>query len=203
MTETEVKIRWDGSAAEARARIERCGYRLAAERVLEADQLFDSASGELRQAGVVLRLRMSGGSESARATVTYKGPASREGYKSREEIEFDVSGPRAFILVLERLGYQPGFRYEKYRTKFSAPDEAGLITVDETPIGVFLELEGAKDWIDRAGGLLGFPPAAFVTASYPSLYREHRARNPGAGPDMVFTGACEDKTTLERPKSIE
>ena len=91
----------------------------------------------LRNADQLLRLRRSG----ARSTVTYKGPAKRERYKSREEIEFDVSDASAFELVLDRLGYTPGFRYEKYRTKFAAP-EPGIITIDETPIGVFLELEG-------------------------------------------------------------
>ena len=49
--------------------------------------------------------------------VTYKGPATRDGYKSREEIEFDVSDPGTFTLVLNRLGYQPVFRYEKFRTQ--------------------------------------------------------------------------------------
>jgi hypothetical protein len=30
--------------------------------------------------------------------------------------------------------------------------EPGIITLDETPIGVFLELEGGKYWIDGTAG---------------------------------------------------
>ncbi len=187
VTETEIKIRWDGPASGAQALIERHGYRLTSARTLEIDQLFDRASGELKQSDQVLRLRLAHNRETTRATVTYKGPATREGYKSREEIEFEVSDPDAFMLVLDRLGYHPGFRYEKFRTKFSAPNESGLITLDETPIGVFLELEGAKDWIDRTASRLGFSPAAYLTASYASLYRQHSADDPHAAPQMTFS----------------
>ncbi len=166
MTETEIKIRWDGPASGAQALIERHGYRLTSARTLEIDQLFDRASGELKQSDQVFRLRLA---------------------KSREEIEFDISDPDAFMLVLDRLGYHPGFRYEKFRSKFSAPNESGLITLDETPIGVFLELEGAKDWIDRTASRLGFSPAAYLTASYASLYRQHSADDPHAAPQMTFS----------------
>jgi len=182
MTETEIKIRWNGPASGARAVIERHGYQLAAARTLEVDQLFDRPSGELQQSGLVLRLRRSG----TLATVTYKGPATRDVYKSREEIEFDISDPDAFVAVLDRLGYRPGFRYEKYRTKFFDPREAGLLMLDETPVGVFLELEGSEDWIDLTANRLGFTSEAYLTASYASLYRLHRERNPEAPANMIF-----------------
>jgi adenylate cyclase, class 2 len=182
VTETEVKIRWNGPPADAPALIESHGFRISAARTLEVDQLFDRPSFELRQAGLVLRLRKSG----ARSTVTYKGPASRETYKSREEIEFDISDPAAFAAVLDRLGYQPGFRYEKYRTMFSDPDAHGVVTLDETPIGVFLELEGSKYWIDLAAERLGFTSPTYITSSYAALYRLHREHHPDAPVDMTF-----------------
>lgn len=182
MTETEIKIRWNGPASGAQTLIESRGYRLAAARILEVDQLFDRVSGELQKSGLVLRLRRSG----ALATVTYKGPATREIYKSREEIEFDVSDLEVFVAVLDRLGYQPGFRYEKYRSKFFDPNGAGLVMLDETPMGVFLELEGSKDWIDLTANRLGFTPAAYLTASYASLYQQHREQHPQAGANMTF-----------------
>ena len=187
MTETEIKLLWQGSAEEARALIERHGYSLSSPRTHEADQLFDLASGALRRSDQILRLRKtSSAEEGQRAMVTYKGCASREIYKSREEIEFDVSDPDAFTLVLERLGYHPGFRYEKYRTMFKAYGEPGLITIDETPIGVYLELEGPQAWIDSTAARLGFPAERFLTVSYARLYREHLEHHPGAPPDMTF-----------------
>ena len=201
MTETEVKIQWEGSAEDAEALIESRGYHARDARVLEIDQLFDQPSGDLRAAGLVLRLRRAG----TLAKVTYKGRASRDIYKSREEIEFEVSDPGAFHTVLERLGYQAAFRYEKYRTEFSDPAEPGLVTLDETPLGIFLELEGAEDWIDRAAVRLGFSKADYLTESYYSLYQTHRQTHAEAPPDMTF-GLREpiesNKTTLEGPKSI-
>ena len=122
MVETEVKIPFKAGPQQARDLIERAGYAVCEPRTLESDQLFDQSNSGLKNADQLLRLRRSG----AHSTVTYKGPATRERHKSREEIEFDVSDPAAFELVLNRLGYMPGFRYEKYRTKFAAPP--GIIT---------------------------------------------------------------------------
>jgi adenylate cyclase class 2 len=187
VTETEIKLLWQGSAEEARALIERHGYTLSSPRTLEADQLFDLSSGALRQSDQILRLRRtSSARDGQRAVVTYKGSASREVYKSREEIEFEVSDPDAFTLVLERLGYHPGFRYEKYRSKFKAYDEPGIITIDEIPIGVYLELEGPQAWIDSTAARLGFAPQRFLTVSYAGLYRHYLEQHPDAPADMTF-----------------
>jgi adenylate cyclase class 2 len=185
MIETEIKIRFDrGSPRDARDLIERHGYTLLDPRTLESDQVFDLDSSQLKGADQLLRLRRSG----ARSTVTYKGPATRERHKSREEIEFDVSDAAAFALVLDRLGYTPRFRYEKYRTKFAAqPPEPGIITIDETPIGVFLELEGTPDWIDLTAARLGFAGSEYCTQSYAALYREYLLSHRDAPPNMVFS----------------
>jgi hypothetical protein len=45
MVETEIKLKWAGSAADARAHIESQGYKVIEPRTLESDQLFDRASG--------------------------------------------------------------------------------------------------------------------------------------------------------------
>ena len=187
MTETEIKLHWNGTAQEAQVLIERHGYALSVPRTLESDQLFDLPSAALQHSDRILRLRKTTSPEGTkRAMVTYKGPATRDGYKSREEIEFDVSDPDTFTLVLHRLGYQPSFRYEKYRTQLRAAGEPGLITIDETPIGVYLELEGPRDWIDSTAARVGFPAAQFLTVSYASLYREYRERHPEAPADMTL-----------------
>ena len=128
---------------------------------------------------------------AARAIVTYKGPAERQRYKSREEIEFDISSAEAFLVVLDRLGYRPGFRCEKYRSKFADMpgadrNEAGVITIDETPVGVFLELEGQKDWIDSTAARLGFTADDYLTMSYAALYQRFRESHPQSPIDMLF-----------------
>jgi adenylate cyclase, class 2 len=182
VTETEVKLGWSGTAAEAEALVRSRGFALHEPRTLEEDQLFDRASGELQAADQVLRLRRRG----AHATVTYKGPADRERYKSREEIEFDVSAADSFLVVLDRLGYRPGFRYEKYRSKFTISGEPGMIMIDETPVGIYIELEGPGDWIDSTAARLGYTADDFLTTSYAALYRQFRESHPQAPSDMVF-----------------
>ena len=124
----------------------------------------------MRQSGRLLRLRSAGG----RWTVTYKGPADQATHKSREEIETDVSDGPAFAQILAALGYQPSFAYEKFRTTFAIAGEEGIVTLDETPIGDFLELEGPGYWIDQTALRLGFEPADYITSSYPVLYEEYR-----------------------------
>lgn len=177
-TETEIKLRaHDGILAQ----IEALGYRICTPREREADQLYDRA-GELRGSGKVLRLRKRG----ERCTLTYKGPAQRAPHKSREEIEVDVTDGAAFEVVLARLGYQPGFRYEKYRTTFCIPGEAGIITVDETPAGNFLELEGPGEWIDTTALQLGYSQAEYITESYASLWRKYCETNPQAVPSAML-----------------
>lgn len=197
--ETEVKIRWAGTAQEALAHIKSCGYGVREPRALQVDQLFDRGEnrdhGELRREGCALRLRQtlspSDRSPLQLAIVTYKGPADNgrwnTKYKTREEIEFDVSNAEAYVTVLSRLGYWPAFRYEKFRTAFAQTGEPGVITLDETPIGVFLELEGPEYWIDSTANRLGFAFQDYVTASYAALYMIYRESNPAAPGDMVFS----------------
>lgn len=180
-TETEIKLRARNNAAAARAQIENLGYRVRTPRELEADQLYDRSNGELRQGDQVLRLRTRG----TRATLTYKGPAQRAPHKSREEIELDLSDGAAFALVLAELGYQPSFRYEKYRTTFAAADQPGIVTLDETPVGDFLELEGPSDWIDNTALNLGYSPAEYIIESYASLWRAHCKTDPSAVPSAM------------------
>ncbi len=191
--EVEVKIRFDGTARAARARIERCGYKMIERRTLEADQLYDRA-GELKGSDRLLRLRRAG----RIATVTYKGPGERKRHKSREEIEFDVSKADEFELVLERLGYHPAFRYEKFRTKFAKgvdKRDKGIVTIDETPIGVFLEIEGPPEWIDRTAERLGYSHSEYLTCSYASLYRQYRLQHKSAPQNMVFPVKRRFRTT--------
>ncbi len=89
--------------------------------------------------------------------------------------------------ILEQLGYHPSFRYEKYRTEFvHSQSDAALVTLDETPIGDFLELEGPGEWIDQTARQLGFSPRDYVLDSYARLYVadcERRGMEPG---HMVF-----------------
>ena len=184
--ETEVKIRCAGDASAMYLLIESAGYVRESQRTLEADQLFDLPGESLRAADKILRLRTESNASGTQWTLTYKGPAARERYKVREEIEVEAAQGGNFALILDRLGYIPGFRYEKYRTKFRRNSEPGIVTVDETPMGVFLELEGPTGWIDPTAAGLGFVLSDYVTLSYAALWRQYSAGNQDMPEDMLF-----------------
>ncbi len=210
--EVEVKLRVADLAA-LRRRLARLGARPAPRgRVHEMNILFDTPQGGLAKHGQLLRVRVEkssrkAGAGNSRAVLTYKGPAepapssagSGRRYKVREELEVGVAEPQQLGAILEALGLRGCFRYEKFRTRYRLsrlPDL--LVELDETPIGVFVELEGPPPAIDRAAKLLGYGPADYITKSYLALYLDQRRRQgvvaqPGQGdwatgiPDMLFT----------------
>lgn len=177
--EVEVKLRVADAAA-ARRLLRTAGFRVSRRRVFESNAVLDTPDLALRSKGCVLRVREAG----SRATLTYKGKAGAERYKSREEIEVAVDGAAGTSAILERLGFEPKFRYEKFRTEYER--SGGIVTIDETPVGVFLELEGSPRWIDRTARALGFGPEDYITASYGRLYLEWCAQAGRKPTHMVF-----------------
>ena len=179
--ETEIKVRLKGEIETTARTLRELGHD-GGPRDLEINQVYDLPRGVLRASGRLLRLRSAGGVW----TLTYKGPGSSGRYKSREEIETRVEDGDALHAILRALSYEPTFRYEKHRTAFHREGAAGEVTLDETPIGVFLELEGEPDWIDATAQQLGYKPADYITASYATLYREFREGHPEVPADMKF-----------------
>ncbi len=180
-SEVEIKLRLAG-AAEGRRLLEAAGFAVAREREFESNTIYDRPQRDLRRADKLLRLRITG----PRAILTFKGPSVAARHKTREEIEAGVSEPEALAAILSRLGFEPSFIYEKYRTEYTRPGAAGVAVLDETPGGDFFELEGPPDWIDTAARALGFTERDYITATYADLYSEYRRHHPQAPPDMVF-----------------
>jgi adenylate cyclase, class 2 len=163
----EIEIKLPVSdAPQGRRLLRSVGFRVLKRRILEQNTVFDTEGASLRQSARLLRVRQVG----KIAKLTYKGPPDGGKYKSREELELDVSDGGALAAIFDRLTYHPVFRYDKYRTEFHQRGAAGIATVDETPIGVYLELEGRPAWIDRTARKLGFREEDYVTASYARLY---------------------------------
>ncbi len=192
--ETEIKLPVeDDGLKKIRRSLKRLGFRLSRRRVHEDNYLFDFADRRLRRRGRLLRLRFVGG----KSLLTFKGPAGKgpaggKGpYKTRTELEFEVRDGKAFRQVIEIIGLNVSFRYEKYRTTFSEEGSGkrhrGAVAVlDETPIGNFLELEGPPRWIDRVARGLGYRRKDYISASYATLYRLDCRRKRRKAGHMVF-----------------
>jgi adenylate cyclase class 2 len=161
------------------------GFSIQCERLHETNVLYDTADRKLREAGQMLRLRDAG----RRSLLTFKGPGIPGRHKSREELELDLSSARTFEQILSRLGFEPTFRYEKYRTEFGRDDSPGAVTLDETPIGTFLELEGDPQWIDDTAAGLGFREEDYITSSYGRLYLEWCAEQKRLPGNMTWADA--------------
>jgi adenylate cyclase class 2 len=144
--------------------------------------VFDTPEMSLRRAATLLRVRQAGGA----ATVTYKGPPDVGRHKSREELELEISDAGVMGAIIERLGLGVVFHYDKYRTEYRQPGRAGIATLDETPVGVYMELEGTAQWIDRTARKLGFAEDDYITASYGRLWLEWCEWHGLAAADMVF-----------------
>jgi len=181
-TETEIKLPAPGAAA-ARRLLRAAGFHIHRRRVFEDNTLFDTRGLALRKAGALLRIRQAG----THATLTYKGrPSAGARHKIREELEVRLSASGAMAEIVQRLGFRPVFRYQKYRTEYKQHGNSGIATLDETPIGIYLELEGTPAWIDRSARRLGFREEDYITASYGRLYLDWCRENRVKPTDMVF-----------------
>ena len=179
--ETEVKLAVSDPQA-ARKLLRAAGFRLYKRRVFETNLIFDTPQSTLRDARNVLRVREAGAVRS----LTYKGVPTYLKHKSREELELRISDAATMTTILQRLGYQPAFRYEKFRTEYRLPDRTGIATLDETPVGTYFELEGPAEWIDRTAALLHFSEQDYITASYALLYRNWCEKRGIPPTNMVF-----------------
>jgi adenylate cyclase class 2 len=173
--EVEVKLRVQDTET-LRASLRRVGAELVRARHFEDNVLFDDAAGSLRRAGTVLRLRRT----AEGGVLTFKGPREvRGGVKSRVELETALAGPGAAHAILERLGYRKVFRYQKYRESWTLRGQK--LEVDETPVGVFLEIEGDVDGIHAVASDLGYARSDYMAESYVELFFAA-----GGQGDMVF-----------------
>jgi adenylate cyclase class 2 len=179
--ETEIKLPAESVEA-AKRMLFAAGFRVWKRRRFEDNSMLDTPGMKLRAGAEALRIRQAGG----KTTLTYKGRPVAGKHKSREELEVEVSDAGTLRAIASRLGFEPVFRYQKYRTEYKRRGGAGVATLDETPIGVYVELEGQPGWIDRMAKRLGCTERDYITSSYARLYLEWREWHKGAARDMVF-----------------
>jgi adenylate cyclase, class 2 len=190
--ETEIKLRVTDLPSLVH-KLKRLGAKQHG-RVLEQNTLYDTPAADFRGRGRLLRLRIEtparskfapGGAQ--RAILTSKAPVPAQGrsrYKEKLEREVAVQSPERWPMALRSIGLRPSFRYEKYRTTFRLP---GLhLDLDETPVGVFLELEGSPRAIDRVARALGFAPSSYLNATYWDLYAADCRRRGRHLANMLF-----------------
>jgi adenylate cyclase class 2 len=183
--EVEIKLPFV-SPSRAIEQLEKLGAKLVRERLLEDNLLFEREHDPLRRSAKLLRLRREGDG----ALLTFKStPPGDQAYKVRLEDESRVEDADAVERILLGLGFLPAYRYQKYRTLYQLGDLE--ICLDETPVGCYVELEGAPPLIDRTAAQLGFTPDRYILDSYRDIHHQH-ARERGVPPgDMLFDPKAE------------
>lgn len=172
------------------------GFTLVTERTFESNVLYDSVDRLLRARTQILRIRHYGD----RCTVTHKRVADGgDGdlrYKTRIETESAVEDGDALAEIFTQLGYGPVFRYEKFRTEWEM--EGGHLVLDETPIGVWAELEGQPLWIDTMLEKLGVAAESRTTESYGRIFLRWKAETGSLAENLTFdeVAACAEAGAL-------
>jgi adenylate cyclase class 2 len=163
--EIEVKFIIDDLPA-MRQRVVAIGAHLKTPRTYEDNLCLDTPDQRLRQQACLLRLR-----RDQHYLLTYKEPVRTDdpNYKVRHEYEVAVSDITHMRTILERLGFVPIMRYEKYRETFLYQDAE--IVLDETPLGAFMEIEGPRTAIRNIAMQLEVDFETRLTASYGTIFQ--------------------------------
>ena len=190
MIETEIKFRV-AKTQELESKLSSIGFNLITPRSFESNTLYDTPGRTLRMKRELVRIRQYNG----KWLLTHKRiPDSGIGedrHKHRVETETELSNGIALAEVFASIGFVPVFRYEKWRTEWS--DDTGHCVIDETPLGVFAELEGAPEWIDQIAQELGVAQEDRMTLSYGRLFEIWREQTGSSAQDLTFaavTGAA-------------
>ncbi len=166
--ETEIKLHVPDLQA-AEMRLIAAGAVLKAPRVFERNFRYDRADGSLSANAVVLRLR-----QDTRVRLTYKEdlPETEKvnsGVSSRFEAEVEISDFEAMDTILRKLGYTPYMVYEKYRTTYKL--HGAEVTLDELPVGRFIEVEGDESAIEQVIAAAGLENAPRMPSSYTAIFK--------------------------------
>ncbi|MGB8802796.1 MAG: class IV adenylate cyclase [Candidatus Acidiferrales bacterium] len=169
-------------------------------RLREQNILYDTPQSHLRRRKMLIRLRIETSANphapanpaKERVILTSKAPPQPHRnnrpsrYKIRAEREQVASiSSRQYAKALTSLGFRPAFRYDKFRTTFRLQDLH--LDLDETPAGVYLELEGTPKAIDRAAKALGFAKDQYLRATYWDLYVAACRRRGTKPKNMLFS----------------
>ena len=178
--ENEIKLAFPSPETAVRRLLD-AGAREVHARAFEDNVLFDLDERPLMKSGRLLRLREYDGA----SVLTFKAPVPGEHrHKVRIEHETAVADPEALRSILLALGFEAVYRYQKYRATYML--DGVVAALDETPLGTFVELEGAPDDVDRAASALGARSNDFIRATYRELQEVDAADRGVVAGDMLL-----------------
>ncbi len=165
------------------AKLKYLGAELVLDDSYEHNILLDTPEKELLKSSARLRLR----DENGKFILAYKQTRKKENNISyRDEIETSVDDIENARLIFERLGYEVTFEYEKYRSTYRLQD--GLIMLDRTPLGSFIEIEAVgEDEIRLIVQKIDLDWDLRTDKSYVQLFEEWASKTGNSGRKMLFS----------------
>jgi len=179
--ETKIKVK---SLDEIAARLDTLGAKLLYE-LSQADTYFDDAAETLFASDCGLRLRKQADGENQKIILTYKGPRQKSHFKSRTEIEIEVSDFEVAAELLNALDFKKSLVFEKRRQLWQMSD--CVVCLDELPLlGSFVEIEApTARQITEALRKLQLADVPHINESYAHLIRAKLAEI-GSGKREAF-----------------
>lgn len=170
--EIEIKFRVQGFE-HVRQRLLQAGAELSA-RYFEQNLVLDTPQRELKEKDVLLRLRKA----KSNVLCLKQRPKGLDSsinnsrFKVYSEHQSEFKDLDQLESILGHLGFQPVFRYEKVREKWSMSD--CLVCLDLLPFGKYIELEGGQQQIMNCVQLLGLDLDKGLAKTYYELHQEYR-----------------------------
>jgi adenylate cyclase class 2 len=133
---------------------------------------YQHRGGEMDERGATLRLRKIGDF----TVLTYKEKIkTANGAKQKIEYETTVSDVDAMEKIIEHLGYRLTAVYEK-RRKYWHFDEVEIV-LDELPFGLYMEIEGTVEAIEKVEKMMGLKEIEREPRGYPRLTLKYGKMN--------------------------
>lgn len=167
-------------------------------RHLERNVVFDTPKREMKDESKLLRLRTKQWKDSHETVLTLKLPPKGdipEDVKIYDERETLVESFDGTYAILEGLGYDGAFRYDKMREEWVLDNV--VICLDELSFDTVIELEGERDDILSLAEKLALPKESASTATYHELHKAYRERLGLAPQDSFYFSEEECQSLLK------
>ena len=170
------------------------GGKMLVPRIFERNLRFDTIDSQLSANHKVLRLR-----QDSRTTLTFKYSYNTE---ERVEIETEVTDFQAAQSILQALGYDVVFTYEKYRETFIL--DPTYIMFDELPFGHFVEIETSSlEMVEQVTTVLGLDWDVRIKQSYMELFDALAQELDLPFTDATFSNFADMKTIQPADLDVE
>lgn len=144
MIEIEAKVKVESLTPTA-GKLSELGAKFQCE-LVQNDTYFNDPENKLFNSGVGLRLRRETGDKTDKVILTCKGPKKKAMFKSRREVEAELS-PEDFsnmVNLLSMLGFEKVLAFEK-RRKLWRLDGCDVCLDEVAMLGSFIEVEGPDE----------------------------------------------------------